>query len=60
MYVLVQPLIQLRLVHAAAYLYMLDTCTVGEGFPWKFTDMASTGFKELRTPPILGLIGYVL
>jgi len=40
-----------QLVHAAAYLYMLDTCSVGEGFPWKFTAMASTGFKELRTPP---------
>ena len=59
MYDLVQPLTQLRLVHAAAYLYMLDTCSVGEGFPWKFTAMASTGFKELRAPPMLGLGNWI-
>ena len=59
MYDLVQPLTQLRLVHAAAYLYMLDTCSVGEGFPWKFTAMASTGFKELRAPPMLGLRNWI-
>lgn len=59
MYDLVQTLTQLRLVHAAAYLYMLDTCSVGEGFPWKFTAMASTGFKELRAPPMLGLGNWI-
>ena len=35
------------LIRAEAYMYMLDTSTVGAGFPFKFTAMARTEHKEL-------------
>lgn len=34
------------LIRAEAYMYMLDTSTVGAGFPFKFTAMARTEHKE--------------
>lgn len=39
------------MVHALAYLYILDTSTVGMAFPWKFNELASTGYHEMLNPP---------
>ncbi|CAJ1441746.1 unnamed protein product [Effrenium voratum] len=39
------------LIRAEAYMYMLDTSTVGAGFPFKFTAMARTEHKEFRSSP---------
>lgn len=43
-----------RMVHALAYLYILDTSTVGMAFPWKFNELASTGYHEMLNPPTPG------
>lgn len=43
-----------RLVRASAYLYVLDTSTVGMAFPWKFAELASVGYLEMRSSPTLG------
>lgn len=40
------------MVHALAYLYILDTSTVGMAFPWKINELASTGYHEMLNPPV--------
>lgn len=42
-------------VRAQAYLYLLDTVTVGVGFPEKFEALSTVnrvGYEEYRAPPI--------